>query len=161
MSSDSPTPAEPAHQPPSALEAARLELEASRRQIAELEDLLQDLPGIFERKFDERIEPLLERQRRLLDENHALRDRLSRLLPQAGTTGSPAAAGAGTAPTATEAPVAASSADAADAAAPPPVPETQPEPVAPPGEPSLPALPQLRRNRAGTSRLSGQGGRVA
>jgi len=109
--------------------------------------LLSDLPAIFERKFGERIEPLLERQRLLLDENHALHDRLSRLLPQAGETGgSPGAA--------VEPPEPA----AADPAAEPP--SQAPEPEGP-GQPSLPSLPQLRRGRAATSRLMGQNGRVA
>ncbi len=128
-----------------ALEAARLELEASQRQLTELEGLLSDLPAIFERKFGERIEPLLERQRLLLDENHALHDRLSRLLPQAGETGgSPGAA--------VEPPEPA----AADPAA-----ETPSQAPEGPGQPSLPSLLQLRRGRAATSRLMGQNGRVA
>jgi hypothetical protein len=78
LSSDSPTPGEPAggESTPgravgglerAALEAARLELEASQRQIAELEELLSDLPTLFEHKFSQRIEPLLERQRLLLE----------------------------------------------------------------------------------------------
>lgn len=170
MSNDSPTSGEPAGSQASgleraALEAARLELEASQHQIAELEGLLHDLPAIFERKFGERIEPLLERQRLLLDENHALHDRLSRLLPQAGETGgsaippesttaspaSPAAAPGATAADPTSEPVAAD-AVVADPAV---------EPPERPGQPSLPSLPQLRRGRAGTSRLMGQNGRVA
>lgn len=168
MSSDSPTPGEPAGRTTSgngpsgspaageatpgravggleraALEAARLELEASQRQIAELEELLNDLPTIFERKFGERIEPLIERQRLLLDENHALHDRLSRLLPQAGETGGSAAAVEPPEPT------------------PEPVAETQAPEDQTPGQPSLPSLPDLRRGRAATSRLMGQNGRVA
>ena len=175
MSSDSPTPGEPASRTTSgngpsgspaageatpgravggleraALEAARLELEASQRQIAELEELLNDLPTIFERKFGERIEPLLERQRLLLDENHALHDRLSRLLPQAGETGGSAAAVEPPEPTA-----------AAPDPAPEPVAETQAPEGQAPGQPSLPSLPDLRRGRAATSRLMGQNGRVA
>ena len=132
-----------------ALEAARLELEASQRQIAELEELLNDLPTIFERKFGERIEPLIERQRLLLDENHALHDRLSRLLPQAGETGGSAAA------VVPPEPAAATDPD------PDPLAQTQAPEDQGPGQPSLPSLPQLRRGRPSTSRLMGQNGRVA
>ena len=175
MSSDSPTPGEPAGRTTSgngssgnpatgeatpgravggleraALEAARLELEASQRQIAELEELLNDLPTIFERKFGERIEPLIERQRLLLDDNHALHDRLSRLLPQAGETGgSPAAVEPPEATVAETDP------------APEPLAQTQAPEDQGPGQPNLPSLPQLRRGRPSTSRLMGQNGRVS
>lgn len=168
MSSDSPTPEEPAGRSGNpaaggatpgravgglehaALEAARLELEASQRQIAELEELLNDLPTIFERKFGERIEPLLERQRLLLDENHALHDRLSRLLPQAGETGGSPAAVEPPEPTLATAEPAAE-----------PLAQSQAPQGQGPDQPSLPSLPQLRRGRPSTSRLMGQNGRVA
>jgi len=170
LSSDSPTPGEPAGRTTSdtpaaveatpgrvvggleraALEAARLELEASQHQIAELEELLNDLPTIFERKFGERIEPLIERQRLLLDENHALHDRLSRLLPQAGETGGSPAAVEPPEPTAAE-----------TDPGPEPLAQTKAPEDQGPGQPSLPSLPQLRRGRPTTSRLMGQNGRVA
>ena len=66
-----------------ALAAARQELARSLEQLAELDQLIVDLPGIFERKFAQRLQPLLERQRLLSDDNHALRERLQLALPQA------------------------------------------------------------------------------
>ncbi|MCX5945567.1 MAG: hypothetical protein NTZ53_09795 [Cyanobacteria bacterium] len=70
-----------------ALAAARQELEQSLGQLAELEQLIVDLPGIFERKFAQRLQPLLERQRLLSDDNHALRERLQLALPPARERG--------------------------------------------------------------------------
>jgi hypothetical protein len=55
--------------------------------LAELEQLIVDLPGIFERKFAQRLQPLLERQRLLSDDNHALRERLQLVLPPAQAGG--------------------------------------------------------------------------
>ena len=52
-------------------------------QLAELDQLIVDLPGIFERKFAQRLQPLLERQRLLSEDNQALREHLQRLLPPA------------------------------------------------------------------------------
>jgi hypothetical protein len=58
-----------------------------------LEQLIGDLPGIFERKFAERLQPLLERQRLLSDDNHALRERLQLVLPPAQGSGAAAEQG--------------------------------------------------------------------
>jgi DNA repair exonuclease SbcCD ATPase subunit len=55
------------------------ELARAQAQIAELEALLEDLPGIFERKFQQRLEPLLERQQHLLEDNNKLRQELRSL----------------------------------------------------------------------------------
>jgi len=59
----------------------RLELEAARDEIAALHEMLEDLPEIFERKFRQRVQGLVEEQRRLLDDNQLLRDRLYALTP--------------------------------------------------------------------------------
>ena len=66
--------------------AARLELEReqSEARLAELESLLEELPGIFERKFQQRLEPVLDRQQLLIDENERLRALVERLMPQPG-----------------------------------------------------------------------------
>jgi len=66
--------------------AARLELEREQNEarLAELESLLDELPGIFERKFQQRLEPVLDRQQLLIDENERLRALVERLLPQPG-----------------------------------------------------------------------------
>jgi hypothetical protein len=73
--------------------AARRELAESQEQLAALEQLIGDLPGIFERKFAERLQPLLERQRLLSDDNHALRERLQLVLPPAQGAGGAAEQG--------------------------------------------------------------------
>lgn len=93
---------EPASQPledrlRSALREAGLELEATkaqlltcqqdldraRRQLADLEELIRDLPQIFERKFHQRLQPLLDQQQLLAQDNYALREQARRLLPPA------------------------------------------------------------------------------
>ncbi len=79
----------PAPPPPPPPEAAsyqeqarlRLELEAARDEIAALHEMLEDLPQIFERKFRQRVQGLVEEQSRLLEDNQLLRDRLYALTP--------------------------------------------------------------------------------
>jgi hypothetical protein len=46
-----------------------------------MQALLDDLPRIFESKFESRLQPLLEQRQRLLEGNQELREQLSRLLP--------------------------------------------------------------------------------
>ena len=41
-------------------------LAEAQQQIAELEALLEEIPEIFERKFEQRLQPVLERQSQLL-----------------------------------------------------------------------------------------------
>ncbi len=64
--------------PASGSEAERLraELEAARAELASLEDLLEELPGIFETKFRQRLRSLLDQQHLLTEENRQLRERL-------------------------------------------------------------------------------------
>ena len=66
--------------------AARLDLEREQTEarLAELEALLEELPGIFERKFSQRLQPVLERQKLLIEENEHLRSQVERLMPQPG-----------------------------------------------------------------------------
>ena len=52
------------------------ELERSRRENDQLQSLLAELPEIFERKYQQRLEPLLEHQYRLLEDNALLMDQL-------------------------------------------------------------------------------------
>ncbi|MBM5808663.1 MAG: hypothetical protein FJ051_02415 [Cyanobacteria bacterium M_surface_9_m1_291] len=55
----------------------RLEaLAETRARIAEMERLLEELPAIFESKFNERLQPLLEQQQRLLADNAQLHQQL-------------------------------------------------------------------------------------
>lgn len=52
------------------------ELEASRDETEALHQMLEDLPEIFERKFRQRLQPVLEHQQRLISENQTLREGL-------------------------------------------------------------------------------------
>jgi hypothetical protein len=64
--------------PASGSEAERLraDLEAARAELTALEDLLEELPGIFEAKFRQRLRSLLDQQHLLAEENRQLRERL-------------------------------------------------------------------------------------
>jgi hypothetical protein len=62
-----------------------MELESSRAEVTALHEMLEDLPEIFERKFRQRIQGLVEDQQRLLNENQLLRDRLYALTPATPT----------------------------------------------------------------------------
>jgi len=56
-----------------------LELQAlqdTRRRIAALETLLVDLPELFESRFRQRLQPLLEQQQNLLHDNAVMRQEL-------------------------------------------------------------------------------------
>ncbi|MFM2173120.1 MAG: hypothetical protein RLZZ54_1047 [Cyanobacteriota bacterium] len=67
-----------------ALASAERKLAEARLQIAELEALLDEIPEIFERKFEQRLQPVLERQERLLDDNTDLRQQIQLLAPVPG-----------------------------------------------------------------------------
>ena len=68
-----------------ALTVQRLELElaAARDEATALHEMLEDLPEIFERKFHQRLQSILEQQQRLLSDNQALREQLYMLAPGA------------------------------------------------------------------------------
>ena len=68
-----------------ALTVQRLEMElaACRDEAAALHEMLEDLPEIFERKFRQRLQSILEQQQQLLADNQALRERLHSLAPGA------------------------------------------------------------------------------
>lgn len=59
------------------------ELSACRDELASMRALLNDLPQIFESKFETRLQPLLEQKQRLLEGNQGLREQLSQLNPAA------------------------------------------------------------------------------
>jgi len=61
-----------------------LEREQTNAQLQELEALLEELPGIFERKFEQRLQPVLDQQQLLIAENERLRAQVERLMPQPG-----------------------------------------------------------------------------
>jgi hypothetical protein len=58
------------------------ELAKTREELQAMQALLEDLPGLFEDKFRQRLQPLLEQQQRLLNDNSMLRQHL--LVPQHG-----------------------------------------------------------------------------
>jgi len=68
-----------------ALTVQRLELElaAARDEATALHEMLEDLPEIFERKFRQRLQSILEQQQRLLADNQSLREQLYSLAPAA------------------------------------------------------------------------------
>ena len=70
-----------------ALTVQRLEMElvACRDEARALHEMLEDLPEIFERKFRQRLQSILEQQQHLLADNQALREQLHSL-----TSGAPA-----------------------------------------------------------------------
>jgi hypothetical protein len=84
------------------LELQRQALADTRARIAAMEALLEELPGIFEAKFRERLQPLLDQQQLLLSQNSDLRQQLLllqssapskrrlRLLPLPGRRAEPA-----------------------------------------------------------------------
>ena len=66
--------------------AQRLEVERDQAvsKLKELEELLEKLPEIFESKFSQRLAPVLERQRLLLEDNSHLRAQVEHLMSQLG-----------------------------------------------------------------------------
>jgi len=55
----------------------RQELETTRERIALYGRLIEDLPGIYEEKFRERVDPLLEQNRHLAEEGRKLREEVA------------------------------------------------------------------------------------
>ena len=61
------------------------ELARTREELQAMQALLEDLPSVFENKFRQRLQPLLEQHQRLLSENTVLRQHLHQLQPGVGT----------------------------------------------------------------------------
>ena len=68
-----------------------MELAAARDELKALHEMLEDLPEIFERKFQQRLATVMEHQKHLLADNQALRDRLYSLNPAAADAAPPGA----------------------------------------------------------------------
>ena len=69
----SPPPVWKAARPPSDdVEALRSRLNELEQQVRDYETLLSELPELFERKFQQRLEPLLERYRLLAQAQHLM-----------------------------------------------------------------------------------------
>ncbi|MCP9850792.1 DUF4115 domain-containing protein [Cyanobium sp. Morenito 9A2] len=69
------------------LEALQRELDEARGQLSDLEGLLGDLPQIFERTFEKRLQPLLDQQRLMAEENQLLLDQVHHALGSAEPPG--------------------------------------------------------------------------
>lgn len=67
------------------LAAIQGRLADTRQLIGELEALIGELPGIYERKFEQQLQPLLEQERLLRQQNVLLLDQLQRALPAAAS----------------------------------------------------------------------------
>ncbi|MEB3184830.1 MAG: hypothetical protein VKM97_02995 [Cyanobacteriota bacterium] len=57
------------------------ELSAARDELQAMQTLLEELPEIFERKFEARLRPVLEQQYQLLQDNATMRQQLQALQP--------------------------------------------------------------------------------
>jgi hypothetical protein len=58
------------------------QLEATREELAAMQQLIEDLPDLFERRFALRLEPLLAHRERLQNETQQLRHDLLQLQSQ-------------------------------------------------------------------------------
>jgi hypothetical protein len=80
-----PTPQPLTPQGDAALEVATLrlrrELAEVQEEVAALQEMLQELPSIFERKFQQRLSKVVDQQRLLEANNSSLRRRLLALAP--------------------------------------------------------------------------------
>jgi len=69
----SPPPVWKAARPPSGdVEALKARVHELEEQVRDYESLLSELPDLFERKFQQRLEPLLERYRLLAQAQHLM-----------------------------------------------------------------------------------------
>jgi TolA-binding protein len=66
------------------IQQLEMELEAAHGEVHALSEMLEELPSIFERKFQQRLQGVLVQQQLLIAENSSLRDRLFGLLPGSG-----------------------------------------------------------------------------
>jgi len=83
MSGTAPSATNP--EPPLTSTTRRLERELANieEEVVALQEMLQELPTIFERKFQARLQQLLDHQHSLEWENRALRKRLLAIAPGA------------------------------------------------------------------------------
>ncbi len=68
---------------------AEHDLSSAQEQLQAMQTLLEELPEIFERKFQARLRPILEQQQQLLHDNAALRQQLLQLQPAQDSSGKP------------------------------------------------------------------------
>ncbi len=96
LASSSPPLASPSPSP--ALRRLQRELAAAHAEARSLRELLEELPAILERKFQQRLHALLSEQRQLEQENAHLQRHLLGLLSGSEPALTPVDPGAGTAP---------------------------------------------------------------
>jgi uncharacterized protein YhaN len=63
------------------------ELAKTREELEAMQALLEDLPSLFEDKFRQRLQPMIDQQQRLLSDNANLRQHLLQLQPGNDTSG--------------------------------------------------------------------------
>ena len=68
---------------------AEHDLSSAQEQLQAMQTLLEELPEIFERKFQARLRPILEQQQQLLHDNAALRQQLQQLQPAQDSSAKP------------------------------------------------------------------------
>jgi hypothetical protein len=71
------------HQQRERQEELEQELAKTREELQAMQALLEELPALFEDKFRQRLQPMLEQQQRLLEDNADLRHHLLQLQPGA------------------------------------------------------------------------------
>ena len=71
------------HQHRERQEELEQELAKTREELQAMQALLEDLPSLFEDKFRQCLQPMLEQQQRLLEDNADLRHHLLQLQPGA------------------------------------------------------------------------------
>jgi len=69
------------HQQQERREALEQELAKTREELQAMQALLEELPALFEDKFRQGLQPMLEQQQRLLEDNANLRQHLLQLQP--------------------------------------------------------------------------------
>ena len=79
---DSSLPAEDALQSQQAIEDLERQVAEAQAELEEYQGLLNELPGIYEEKFRQKLRNVAEELRHLLDERKALQEQVSRALVQ-------------------------------------------------------------------------------
>jgi hypothetical protein len=69
------------HQQRERQEELEQELAKTREELQAMQALLEELPNLFEDKFQQRLQPMLEQQQQLLEDNANLRHHLLELQP--------------------------------------------------------------------------------
>ena len=57
------------------------ELNATKQQLSSYQELIEEIPQLYERKFRERLQPILERNEQLIEEGRRLEEQVANILP--------------------------------------------------------------------------------